>query len=50
MKIRNNTHRRLKFYFGDTRKEDPEAIITLEVGQVIDFDYDPEADFIIQED
>jgi len=27
-----------------------EAIITLEVGQVIDFDYDPEADFIIQED
>ena len=50
MKFINNTPRRLKFYFGDIHKEEPEAEVILKAGGAIDLDCDPEIDFIIQED
>ena len=50
MKIINNTPRRLKFYFGDINKKEPEGVVTLEIRQSVDLDDCPNTDFSIQED
>ena len=49
MKITNNTKRILKLCFGDTHKEEPEAMVILKVGWAMDLDDCPNTDISIQE-
>jgi len=50
MRIRNNTNKKLVFYFGDSHDEEPEAVITLKVSEDFDLSEAPITDVSIQEE
>lgn len=49
MEIKNNTNRELVFYFGDSYREVPEAVITLKVSETLYLDNCPREDIVIQD-
>lgn len=49
MDVKNNTNKELVFYFGDSNAEEPDALMTLKVGEVFDLDSCPKANISIQE-
>lgn len=49
MKIINNTNKELVFYVGDAHREEPEAVVTLKVGEDFNLDTCPQEDIVIQD-
>lgn len=49
MRIRNNTNNMLVLYFGDSNREEPEAVKKLRAGEDIDLNECPSENISIQE-